>query len=242
MILELAEITSRRRDGARELTVLERVSLEVFAGELIGLYGERRAGKSTLMRIAAGLQAPDEGTVAFDGRRLAAMSTNGRSRLWRRGGIALADCDVKPFEGGQPVLEHVALPLTAQGLTLGECEGLARPVLERVGLAPISHEPVSRLSLTDRVRVQAARAIVREPRVLLVDEPAVMPGPADTRELLSAIRSLTSDGVAVIIASEDMSLLSGVDRFLTLTDGRLRSTDSRKRVIELPDRRERRVG
>jgi predicted ABC-type transport system involved in lysophospholipase L1 biosynthesis ATPase subunit len=236
-LLELTDVSRCLRDGARELIVLDGVSFDVHAGELIGLYGERRSGKSTLLRIAAGLQAPDAGTVSFDGVELAGLSIGGRARLRRRGGLALAIGDSGPLTSSQPVIEYVALPLTGDGLTLGESEGLARPVLERVGVSAHPHLRVDQLSLSDRLRVELARALAREPRLLLVDEPAVLPGPGERRELLSLLHSLSQEGIAVVIASEDMNMLTGVGRFLTLGDGRLRSTDSRRRVIPFPGAR-----
>lgn len=234
-LLALTRVSRRFRDGAREITVLDGVGFDVHGGELIGIYGERRCGKSTLMGIAAGLHAPDDGNVVFDGVDLARLSLSARARLRRRGGLALVRGDSAPLASGQTVVEHVALPLTNDGLTLGESEGLARPVLERVGGATLAHVPVDRLSLADRVRVELARALVREPRLLLVDEPAVLPGPSDSRELYGLLRALAKSGIAVVIASEDMTALTGVHRFLTLTDGRLRSTDSRRRVIPFPE-------
>ncbi len=236
-LLALTDVSRRLRDGARELVVLDRVSFDVQEGELVGIYGERRAGKSTLIRVAAGLQAPDRGSVEFDGADVGRLSMAARARLRRRGGLALVSCgEVGPLAGGQPVIEHVALPLTNDGLTLRESEGLARPVLERIGVAALAHLHLGRLSLSDRIRVELACALVREPRLLLVDEPAVLPGPSDSREMYALLRSLAKSGIAVVIASEDMAALAGVQRFMTLSDGRLRCTDSRRRVIPFPAR------
>lgn len=237
MLLELTDVSRCIRDGARELVVLDGVSFDVRAGELVGVYGERRSGKSTLLRIAAGLEAPDGGTVSFDGIDIARLSISGRARLRRHRGLALAVGDCGPLTSRQPVIEYVALPLTGDGLTLSESEGLARPVLERVGVSALSHRRVDQMSLSDRVRVELARALVREPRLLLVDEPAVLPSPGERRELLGLLGALSRSGVAVVIASEDMNTLAGVGRFLTLSDGRLRSTDSRRRVIPFPGAR-----
>lgn len=234
-LLAMREVSVRYRDGARELVALDRVSFDVLAGELVGVYGERRAGKSTMLRVAAGLRKPDDGAVELDGRDLARLSARQRPRLWRRGGVALASCGLAPLSSAQPVVEHVALPLTGEGLTLREGEGLAREALRRLAIDAIAQTRIDRLSLSDRVRVELARAIVREPRLLLVDEPSVLPGPSDARQLQGVLRSLVcDDGIAVLIASEDLNALAGIPRLLTLADGRLRSTDSRRRVIPFP--------
>lgn len=235
-LLELTDVHRRLRDGASELLVLDGACLTVHEGELIGVYGERRAGKSTLMRIAAGLERADEGIVIFDGADVGALSVAARARLRRRGGIALALCDRGPLSGGScPVVEHVALPLTGDGLTLRESEALAHATLDRLDASALSHLRLDRLSLSERVRVELARALVREPRLLLVDEPAVLPSPGEARQLHALLRSLPrSHGPAVVIASQDMAALAGVQRFLTLVDGRLRGTDSRQQVIPFP--------
>jgi ABC-type ATPase involved in cell division len=180
------------------------------------------------------MEVPDSGTVIFDGVDVGRLSASGRARLRRRGGLALATGDNGPLVSSQPVVEHVALPLTNDGLTLAESEGVARRVLDQVGIASLGHVRGHRLSLSDRIRVELARALVREPRLLLVDEPAVLPGPSDSRELYGLLRALAKSGVALVTASEDMTALAGVDRLFTLSDGRLRSTDSRRRVIPFP--------
>jgi len=233
-LLEFTDVSRCLRDGARELIVLDGVNFDVYAGDLVSVHGERRSGKSTFVKLAAGLEVADAGTVSFDGVDLASLSIDGRARLRRRGGLAVAICDSGPLSSSQPVVEYVALPLTGDGLTLGESEGLARPVLERLGASALSHLRVDQLSLSDRVRVELARALAREPRLLLVDEPGVLPGPSERRELLSLLRACSESGIAVVIASADMDMLRGMGRFLTLKDGRLRSTDSRRRVIQFP--------
>lgn len=237
-LLALTDVVKRFRCGASELTVLDGVSLEVQQGDLVGLYGERRSGKSTLLRLMAGLQAPDAGAIAFDGIDLCGLSVSARARLRRRDGLALAVGGSGPLAGGQLAIEHVALPLTNDGLTLGESEGLARIALERVGASELAHLRTKMLSLGDRMHVELARAIAREPRLLLVNEPAVLPGPSESRSLNALLRSLASkSGIAVVIASQDMTALSGAQRLLTLSDGRLRGSDARRRVIPFPGAR-----
>lgn len=241
-LLALNEVSFCRQDGAREFLVLDRVSCEVDPGELIGVFGQRRAGKSTLLRVAAGLLLADSGSVIFDGGALGGLSASARARRWRRGGIALTGGERRWFPSGQPALEFVALPLTNDGLTLRESEALAHGALERLGISALARVPLEGVSLSDSVRLGLARAIVREPRLLLFDEPATLPAPADCRDLLALLHSLANDGMAVIVASEDATALAGVPRFWTLADGRLRCTDSRRRVIPLfpgglPERR-----
>ncbi len=236
-LLSLNNVSKRFLDGAREVIVLDKVSVEIDPGELVGIYGERRSGKSVLLQVAAGLEVPDSGSVRFAGQEMMGLSTSERARLRRRHGIAFAGGDWRPTGIGQPVIEYVALPLTNDGLTLAESEDLARPVLDRFGITEWAHVSTERLSPNERVHVELARAVVREPKLLLVDEPSVLSGPSESRELYALIRSLaTESGIAVVITSGDMSALGGVQRFMTIDNGRLRSTDSRRRVVPFPER------
>jgi ABC-type lipoprotein export system ATPase subunit len=235
-LLALRDVTKSFLDGARELVVLDGVSVEFDAKELVGVYGERRSGKSTLLKVAAGLEIPESGTVSFQGTDIARLSFSECARLRRRHGIAFMSGNWRPEMPDQPVLEHVAMPLTSDGLTLAESETAARAVLARFDVMRWAHVPTDRLSVGERVRVELARAVVREPQVLLVDEPAVLSGPSESRELYALLHSLAKE-MTVVIASEDMEAISGVDRFMTIDGGRLRSTDSRKQVLPFPERR-----
>jgi predicted ABC-type transport system involved in lysophospholipase L1 biosynthesis ATPase subunit len=238
MLLRLKDVTKRLQDGAKIVPVLEGVSVEIEEGDIVGVYGERRAGKSTLLRVFAGYERPDAGVVSFAGDDLASLSPGARARLWRERGIALVRGDWRPARGGQPVIEYVAIALTSGGLTLAEAELIARPVLERVGALPWAHLSTDRLSLNERIRVELARALVGEPRLLLVDEPAVLIDPGESRALHALLRALAKESkMALVIASEDTMAISGVQRAMTLSDGRLRTTDLRKRVVSLSERR-----
>ncbi|MGA9313461.1 MAG: ATP-binding cassette domain-containing protein, partial [Solirubrobacteraceae bacterium] len=91
-LLSFANVGKRRREGGRQSVVLEDVSFELQPGSALGIYGQRRSGKSTLLRLAVGLELPDEGNVRFEGRELESMSGGDRARLLR-GPIALLTAD-----------------------------------------------------------------------------------------------------------------------------------------------------
>lgn len=236
-LLALEAVTKRYRDGARVVAVLDGVHLQLNAGESVGVVGDRRSGKTTLLRVAAGIELADAGCVRFDGRAVSA-SIDERSRLWRQGGIALVRGDWRP-PGSRPALEHVAMPLLAGGASAQQADRTAMQSLQRVGAGSCAHTAIDMLSIAERIRVDLARALVREPRVLLVDEPAVLPGPRDSRELYALLRRLPAElGVALLIASEDVAALAGLPRVLSLSDGRLTSSNaSVADVIRFPTAR-----
>lgn len=235
-LLALEHVTKRFSEGRGENAVLEDLSLEIEAGDFLGVWGARRSGKTTLLRIAAGREQPDEGRVHFDGQDMTAMSPDQRSALQRRHGIGLLSSDWRP-ERNQPALEHVALPLLSDGMSLHEARQPAWKALERVGAERLAHTPAGRLSQGERIRVALAQILVHEPRVLLVDEPAVLLKPSEGVELYELLRSLGSaSATAVVIASEDIAPIRKARRLMSLGSGRLRSTDQRGTIVPFPER------
>jgi ABC-type methionine transport system ATPase subunit len=231
-LLALDEVCKSYRDGLRPRLVLDHVSLEIDAGETIGVLAARLAGKTTLLKVAAGLESADSGSVCWEGHDLARMSADRRAHCRRSGGIVLASCDWQPI-ASRPVVTHIATPLYSDGLKMRQAERRAHRALEWVQAPELGHRTTDRLGISDRVRVELARALVREPRLLLVDEPAVLPRPSDAREFFELLHGLPKQlGVGLIIASEEVTALRGSHRVMNL-DGQLYSTDSRRKVVEL---------
>jgi predicted ABC-type transport system involved in lysophospholipase L1 biosynthesis ATPase subunit len=235
-LFALREVGKRYPDGMRESLVLDRVSLEIDTGETVGVLAARRAGKTTLLRIAAGLDVPDEGEVCWEYCDLARMSTDERARLRRRRGIALASGDWHPL-ASVSVLEHVAMPLYSDGLRMNDAEVCARRALERVQAPRLGYQATDRLGLVDRLHVELARALVGEPRLLLMDEPAVLPRPEEARKFYELLHALPRQlDLALLIVSEEVAAVRGASRMMNL-DGKLYSTDSRRKVVNFPGRR-----
>jgi ABC-type methionine transport system ATPase subunit len=236
-VLAFRGVTKRVRDGLREVAVLDGVSFELYAGETLGVLASRGAGKTTLLRVAAGLETPDEGEVCWQGRDHVGLSADERARARRHGGIALARGDWRPGDS-KVVVEHVAMPLYCEGLGMERAEACAWRALETVQATGLGYTPTGRLGLSERVRVELARAIVREPALLLVDEPAVLSQPKDARAFHALIHSLPKRlNLSLLIASEEVAALRGAGRVMSLDNGRLHSTDSRRKVISFPERR-----
>lgn len=235
-LLSLERVSKRYPDGRREITVLQDVSLEINERDFVGIWGVRRSGKSTLLQIASGKEPPDEGAVRFDGNDVTRMSPDRRAKLLRHGGIGLVCVDWSP-ERNKPVIEHVALPLLSDGMSLREAREPAWRALEHVGIAGCAYMPADRVSHGERVRVALAQTLVHKPRVLLVDEPAVHLKPSEGVELYELLRSLGRDSqLAIVIASEDIAPIRKAQRMFSIDAGNLRSMDRPGTLVPFPER------
>ncbi|MGH2880603.1 MAG: ATP-binding cassette domain-containing protein [Solirubrobacteraceae bacterium] len=234
-LLAFRQVSKRFTDGMGEIAVLDRVSFEVEVGETVGLLASRRAGKTTLLMVAAGLLAPSEGQVLWDeDTDFGALSPDERARFRRRGGIAFMQEDWRA-ERGTTVLAHVAVPHYSMGMKMGDAEEHALRTLELLEAGNLAYRSTRELGLPERSIVELARAIVREPRLLLVDEPAVLPRPMDARVFYALLRSLPEKiGCSLLIASEEVTPLGGCRPMMTLSDGHLTSTATRRKVIAFP--------
>ena len=240
-LLALTDVTKRIPDGAKEIVVLDRVSVDIERGDVVGIYGERRAGEEHAAEDHGGHRVARCRDRQLRGQR------RGQGCRWTRGRGCGAMRGSRWFVATGVRCSVISRCSNTsrcrsrpKGMTLAEAEGIARPVLDRVGGLAWEHLTTDRLSLDERIRVELAQAMVREPRLLLVDEPAVLIDAGAGRELYALLRSLAKKSrMALVIASEDTTPLVGVDRAMTISDGQLRTTDSRRRVVAFPDRRSR---
>lgn len=234
-LLKFEEVTSRHPDGHRQLVVLRDASFAIEQGVFAGVYGARRSGKSTLLRLAAGIELPEDGVVRVGGRDTASMSVLERERLLRNevGIVSIDDWHPKPRES---VLDYVALALGSEGATLKQARHGARRALQRIGLVDCIDEPAVNLSVGERLRAMLARALVREPRLLLVDEPAAIPRLSDREDMVACLRRAAGEiGATLVVASEEMGPLHGADLVISVGGGEINVTVPRRgTVVQFP--------
>jgi len=236
-LLSLAGVTKRFARGYREVEALAGVDLDVEPGDFVAIWGGSRSGKTTLLRVAAGIEAPEVGTVTFDGQDLAARSRRERSRLlltdigcvWQTGRITR----------GLSVLDHVALPRFKER-THAQARREAHDVLERVGVAQSANARWHELSDGERTRVALAHALIRRPRLLLADEPTANLNMIEREQVLGVLRSVADEaGVAIVMTAPDAPNLLQSHRLMSLDGGRLIKPRSEQRgtLIDFPGAR-----
>ncbi|MBO0904902.1 sugar ABC transporter ATP-binding protein [Jiella sonneratiae] len=216
-LLELTNISK----AFGPVKVLTGVDFDLFAGEVHALMGENGAGKSTMIRIAAGDHRADEGEIRLDGevRRFTGP------REAQAEGIAVVHQELLLFPA-LSVAENVFLghqPKTRGGLVdWAKMRGEARDLLDRLDCPNLDvDQRVSRLSVADRQRVEIARALSRNARVLIMDEPTAALAEADVRRLLEVLRRLRADGVGIVYVSHRMNEIFEIaDRVTVLRDGK----------------------
>lgn len=233
-LLTLEDVTKTYVRGRRELVALRKVSLEIDAGEVVGVWGRRFSGRTTLLRVAGGLERPDRGRIALDGLDLAACAERD---LRRR--IAYCHPHFNPAHA-ERVVEHVAVPLLAAGVRFDRACRRAHAMLERLGAGACAELRPHELDHGETTRVAIARALLPEPQLLLVDEPTNGIGLLERDPLLSLLCAVTrAEGVAVLMTAAETTALAGVDRALSLSSGELRGEvlPTAAAVVQFPSRR-----
>jgi len=176
--------------------LLAGVSLSVQAGETVALLGASGSGKSTLLKIAAGLEAPDAGTVWFDGVDITELPPEQR-------GFALMFQDFALFPHLN-VVDNVAFGLVEQGVRKAQARERARTMLQRFGLGAHANSRVWTLSGGEQQRVALARALITQPRALLLDEPFSALDATLREQLRGEFRErIREAGIAAILVTHD---------------------------------------
>jgi len=187
------------------ITANRDISFDVTAGELIGIIGPNGSGKSTLFEVISGFYHPDAGTVSLDGARLTGLPPDHVCRL----GVARTFQKLRPFSG-LTVVDNVMVGALTRTRDVRHARARARELLDRVGLAEKGDEYARTLSTGQRKRLELARALATEPRVLLLDE---VTGGVDQRSipgLVQLVRDLHRGGLTLLVIEHNMRVITAV--------------------------------
>jgi branched-chain amino acid transport system ATP-binding protein len=223
-----ADGVAKRFGGIQALTD---VSFTIDRGAIYGLIGPNGAGKTTLFNVLTGIYAPDAGTFAFDGQPLAGLKPH---EVTARG-IARTFQNIRLF-ANLSALENVMIGRhvrTRAGVigavlrdraTVDEEAGIERraaQLLDYVGIAVRANDPAGSLPYGDQRRLEIARALATDPKLLALDEPAAGMNESETRGLRGLLEKIRADGVTILLIEHDVRLVMGVcDRVLVLDYGR----------------------
>jgi branched-chain amino acid transport system ATP-binding protein len=246
MTLEVVDF-AKRYGG---LVAVDAVSLTAAPGEITSLIGPNGAGKTTLLNLISGVVAADSGECRLFGRSVARMTPHELAAA----GLGRTYQSPQLFDD-MSVLETVMVGahlLGAQGFVSamfwpagkrrdeGRLEFVARAAIARVGLpANVMHRPASELAYGLQRRVEIARALAMNPRVLLLDEPAAGFNASESRELGRLLRSLSQDGLIVFLVEHDMNLVMDISHKIVvmnfgrkIAEGAPREVQSDQNVID----------
>ncbi|MEU7001441.1 ATP-binding cassette domain-containing protein [Nonomuraea sp. NPDC046570] len=215
-----------RRFG--DVTALDEVSLEIGQGEFFALLGPSGCGKTTLLRILAGFETPDSGTVTLDGENLLAMPPNRRP-------INLMFQSYALFPH-MSVAKNVAYGLEREKLGRAEIRTRVAEVLETVGLSAQAGRKPQQLSGGQRQRVALARAIVKRPRLLLLDEPLSALDKKVRAGMQLELKRLQNEvGITFVVVTHDQEeAMSLADRIAVFDSGQVRQVDAPVALYERP--------
>jgi len=230
-LLELTGVSKR----FGRITVADNLSLSFRAAEMVGIVGPNGAGKSTLFGMIAGDVTPDAGELRFDGRSVIRLDPAARCRM----GIARTYQVPRPFEN-MTVFENLLVAAFRGGQVPRQSGfALAANLLEETGLSQDANRPAGRLGLLQRKRLELARGLATQPRVLLLDEVAGGLTDPEVAQLVAIVDQVRRRGVAVVWVEHVVhALTSAVSRLICLAGGQLIAEGTPDDVLANPEVKE----
>jgi len=198
------------------LRALSEANLEVEPGRVTGLIGPNGAGKTTCFNVITGLQEPTSGRVMFDGKDITDTNPFKRARM----GIARTFQKLEAFSSlsARDNVLVASEQRKAWDKSKFDPGQVADEMLERVGIADVSDFMVGTLSTGTARRVELARALATNPKVLLLDEPSSGLNEEETEDMARLLRMLVKDGLAVLLVEHDMSFVMGTCEYIYVLD------------------------
>lgn len=223
--LELENITCVFGSGARQVTALESVNLQLQPGELVAVMGPSGSGKSTLLNVAGLLQPPTSGRVLLDGADASQLS-KAKAAIARRRHLGLVFQHFN-LVSSLTVGENVSLPLELDGLSPAQCREAAEEALSEVGLDGTIDRFPEEISGGQAQRVAIARALIGPRKVLLADEPTGALDTSTGEEIMKVLRARIDAGASGILVTHEPRFAGWADRVVMVRDGHLTGEEVR---------------
>jgi len=218
-MLKLSGVSKTHLAGEVQTTALDRIDLQIDAGEYVAITGPSGCGKSTLLSLLGLLDVPSSGEYWFEGRNVAGWS-EGKLNELRRGRIGFIFQSFNLIEE-LTVFENVELALEYTGMAKAERKAKVTAMLNKLGvLHRAGHRP-SQLSGGQQQRVAIARALVSGPALLLADEPTGNLDTAHGDEVMRLLRTINAEGTTVVMVTHSPAHAAQASRTLNLLDGRI---------------------
>ena len=218
-MLKLSGVSKIHVAGEVRTTALDRIDLEIGAGEYVAITGPSGCGKSTLLGVLGLLDVPTSGTFLFDGHDVSGWS-EARLNGLRRGMVGFIFQSFNLIEE-LSVFENVELALEYTGVPGAERRRRVQAMLERLGVAHRGKHRPSQLSGGQQQRVAIARALVAGPAVLLADEPTGNLDTAHGDEVMRLLRTINAEGTTVVMVTHSPAHAAQASRTVRLLDGRI---------------------
>ena len=218
-LIEFDAVCKYYQMGDTTVKAADHISMEIQQGEFVAIVGQSGSGKSTCMNIIGCLDVPTDGTYRLDGRDVGKMSRNELAAIRNEKlGFIFQQYNLLPKLN---LLENVEVPLIYAGVPRAERHSLAKAALEQVGLGDKLKNKPSQLSGGQQQRVSIARALVRNPPVILADEPTGALDSHTGREVIGMLQQLHQQGHTVVLITHDNSIAVQAERIIRLEDGRV---------------------
>ena len=219
MLVEMRDICKDYPQGKDFVHILKNINLEVAEGDYLAIMGPSGSGKTTLMNLIGCLDVPTHGTYRLNGRDVGKMSRNELAAIRNEMlGFIFQQYNLLPRLN---LMENVEVPLVYAGIGRTERHARAKEVLEQVGLGDKLRNRPNQLSGGQQQRVSIARALVRNPAVILADEPTGALDSHTGREVLGMLQQMHDEGHTVVLITHDNSIAVQADRIIRLEDGRV---------------------
>jgi putative ABC transport system ATP-binding protein len=218
-MLRLANVSKTYQGGEVRTTALDRIDLEIDAGEYVAVTGPSGCGKSTLLSMLGLLDTPDSGAYWFEGQDVAGWSEQRLNRL-RRGRVGFIFQSFNLIEE-LSVAENVELALEYMAVPGRERRERVAAMLDKLGVGHRARHRPSQLSGGQQQRVAIARALVANPAMLLADEPTGNLDTAHGNEVMRILRQVNAEGTTVVMVTHSRAHAAQASRTLQLLDGRI---------------------